>query len=499
MKSFWQREKYLLLAIGLHLTITLPLAWSLNLWLDEAWTLQTTNGSLAFVWKEAIQGERQAPLYFLILTVWRFLNDSLFFARLFSIFCTAGAILIFAKVIRDFLPDVWQKVLIFLFALHPFLIWAATEARSYALVILLSGWLVWLWQEGYVKAENKKKQAAFLVLCVVSLYTNYYLGFLLVGFAAALTAFHRWSALKWYLLQMGIVAVAILPLISIVSQQFRVNADYYRAPTSFLEVLLFTWWNIHYLVLPIGDERLAPVRTWFVRIVIAALVILWFQNRQNETGNRMLALMALASVIIAFYIAVYFLVGESYVSMRHLAGLFLPLLLLFAAVLAAVPPRRVWLPTTTLLLFLFATNLYQEYAPLAKFGDWERTAKFLQINEQADEPIAVFMAYDQMPLRFYYNGVNEIIPAPVEHDWNPEAAKGTTERWRRQINFITEQIPVERRRIWLVTDNICGSPSEPQTSIECQPLEDFVNTHYVVERSEYFFKRKVRLLKRRDN
>ena len=78
--------------IAVHLALALPLAWLLNIWADEASTLHTTQNGLAYAFRHAAADERQAPLYFWILGLWRDLNGSIFFARLFSLICVAAAI-----------------------------------------------------------------------------------------------------------------------------------------------------------------------------------------------------------------------------------------------------------------------------------------------------------------------------------------------------------------------------------------------------------------------
>lgn len=62
----------------LQLLLTLPLAARLNLWLDEAYSLHTTGGGTLRALDEAIRHELQAPLYFIVLQLWRELDHSLF-------------------------------------------------------------------------------------------------------------------------------------------------------------------------------------------------------------------------------------------------------------------------------------------------------------------------------------------------------------------------------------------------------------------------------------
>ena len=88
-------KKIVLILIFVHLAIALPLAFRLNIWTDEASTLYTTQKGFFQAFQNLFTDEKQAPLYFLFLSLWRKLNDSIFFARLFSIICSALAIVAF--------------------------------------------------------------------------------------------------------------------------------------------------------------------------------------------------------------------------------------------------------------------------------------------------------------------------------------------------------------------------------------------------------------------
>ena len=86
--NFDKNQNYLIhLIVCLNLAITVPLAAILNIWTDEAYTLNTTGKNLSYALVQAINFESQAPLYFILLNIWRSVNDSIFWARLFSIIC----------------------------------------------------------------------------------------------------------------------------------------------------------------------------------------------------------------------------------------------------------------------------------------------------------------------------------------------------------------------------------------------------------------------------
>jgi uncharacterized membrane protein len=128
--------------IVVHLAIAVPLAYLLNIWADEASTYYSTQHGLIHALQNAANDEKQAPLYFWLLSVWRLLDGSIFFARLFSVVCSVAAIKVFSGLALRMLQPRAALLATAFFALHPFLFWASTETRVYSLVILLSAALV---------------------------------------------------------------------------------------------------------------------------------------------------------------------------------------------------------------------------------------------------------------------------------------------------------------------------------------------------------------------
>ena len=67
-----ESKKFVYLLILLHLAVTLPLAYILNIWVDEASTLYNTEHGFTHTLQNIFHTEKQAPLYFLLLSLWRF-------------------------------------------------------------------------------------------------------------------------------------------------------------------------------------------------------------------------------------------------------------------------------------------------------------------------------------------------------------------------------------------------------------------------------------------
>src|ERR1043165_7205748 len=92
------------LLIGVHLAIAVPLAWYLNIWSDETSSLYSTEHGFVYAFQNAAAFERQAPLYFWLLSLWRELNGSIFFARIPSIIASVASIWLFARLVSRYLP-----------------------------------------------------------------------------------------------------------------------------------------------------------------------------------------------------------------------------------------------------------------------------------------------------------------------------------------------------------------------------------------------------------
>ncbi len=73
----FDEKKFLLILIFLHLAIALPLAFQLNIWVDEASTLYTTQNGFVQAFRNLFSDEKQAPLYFFWLSLRRKINDSI--------------------------------------------------------------------------------------------------------------------------------------------------------------------------------------------------------------------------------------------------------------------------------------------------------------------------------------------------------------------------------------------------------------------------------------
>ena len=496
----------------LHLLIALPLAYILNIWVDEASSLYTTENGLFQAFRNVFADEKQAPLYFLLLSVWREINHSIFFARIFSIIFSLLAIRVFYDLARKLFDARAACFITAVFAFHPFLIWASVEIRVYSLVILLSALLLKFWFEINFQRTDAKTQRRteifYILISIIALYTNYYLGFLLVGNFCALLILRKWRAAKNYFLQMIVVGISILPLLWAIKSQFAANTNRFQADKSLVVGLKFLW--NHFLTFVLPTELFPPeettnisfVRIWLVRLAILAGVVLLFKNRKIFDKN-ILAFGTIGALVFGFILLAYFLLGEIFVEIRHAAMLFVPLILFVGLVFQEILTRRReeakaprFKPIfagllAVLLIGFFSYSIYTLYPHFTKRGDWARVGAFLEQHEKPDQPIIVFTAFDAPALPYNYKGVNKILPDEKFFDWEFEAEAGSADSWRRQTEFIISEIPADAAEIWLLTNEKCAVKDA------CAPLENFVRANYTIIEEKDFYKEKVRLLRKK--
>ena len=491
-------KKFILLLISTHLVITLPFAYFLNVWADEASTLTTTENGVAATFAD-FYNEKQAPLYFLLMGLWREINGSIFFARLFSILCSALAIKLFFDLAKKLYSEKASFFITAVFALHPFLIWASLEIRVYSLIVLLSIALLNLFYEGFLnrrEEEIHRFQVFYILTAIVALYTNYYFGFLLVGNFCALLALNRWRAARIYFWQMLVVGIALLPLAWLINLQFAGRAGVFQAEKSLTEGARIFWHHFLTFVLPTeiypaeDASYISIFRVWFARFAILAAIVT-FIGKREKLNEKTLTFGIIVFVINLFLFTVYFAISPQIVAIRHASVLFVPTLIFVGLILAKIMPPRSPAILAILLTVFFSYSIFALYPNLAKRGDWARVGEYIEKNEKPNQPILVFTTYDALVLPYHYRGMNVILPDEKFFDWAAEDAEGSPNSLKKEIDFFISEIPPEVQEIWLATHEIC------QIKESCQPLENFIDANYTIVEMKDFYKEKLFLLRKK--
>jgi 4-amino-4-deoxy-L-arabinose transferase-like glycosyltransferase len=476
---------------GLYVAIALPLAARLDIWIDEAYTLATTGQGARHALHQALFFEQQPPLYFVLLSLWRTLDGGVLFARLFSVLCGLATLFAVAALSRRWLPEAHPAWLTALAGLNPFFFYAVLEIRTYALALLLSALLLLLLHDGYLAPEPRKgARVGFGLVAVAALYTQYYLGFLLVAGAVALLATRRWRPLRDYLLAMAAVAACFAPMVWLIPRQVSAQGAGERA--SVLEGVQSLAGRIQEYAWP--TEGLPAALRPALRVGFLLALVLLVLIRRRAVRRREVAVWTLtAAAVLLFLAARVGITGPHLMQPRHTAALYLPALLtVFSAVLLLAEPRRRWALRiwTGALILLTAASMIKTYRALARIGDWARVANFLERNVRPGEPILVLTAEAAIPLKHYYRGPNPLLPLPAEEDFKVYDTRELELRSEWEIDAAMVRMPGDRRSVWVVTHPL--HPDWLGIDYGFGVLEGYLAKRYRVERSVRFYGTRVR-------
>jgi uncharacterized membrane protein len=476
-----------------HLCITLPLSVLLNIWVDEAYSLHTTAHGIGEAWRRALSFEMQPPFYFVLLSLWRFLSPSLFHARLLSVCCAAATLPLVAGLSRRYLPEASPSWLVAAVAFHPFFIWAALETRPYALAILLSSALLWLFFDGYLAATSTGLgRRLHGVVAFVALLTQYYLGFLLLSAAVALVVQKRWRSLATYVAHMLAVGLAFAPMLLIIPAQVANHSGTVTVRVPVLYGARLIAWRVAAFVWP-ASWAPVPVQ-WALFWGLAAVIGVALLVRPRSGAWTAVAVIAVVQSAL-FWMALR-ATAEELAQPRHLAALFLPVLIALLGLLRSAHGNRALWAWALIAGISYTAALAVRYRPLAKDGDFSRVAAFIMANEKAGQPIVVFGSEAALPLSFYYRGPNRIVPLPRPASlevFDPRLfALGTEAQIEEELGGDVTRSGA----LWLV---LAMQPPCRFLDVDyhCDTLDAFVSRRYSTERTEAFYKTTVKLLERR--
>ena len=374
--------------VGVTLVIGIFLSARSSLTTDEAFTLHTTGRTLRHAWDEARSFEMQPPLYFLLMTLWRKLARGLEFMRLFSTLCVCLSLIQFRRLSQLLRIGGGWWDLALLAALTPRVLWAAAEARVYALALLLvSSMLVAAAQLWFVRSEPAWRPALLFILTAYgALMTQYYSGFVIAGiFSGCLLLRDRrgwwvWAALTLLLLPW-------LPVILAQVHEHPTGTNTARTGTLWLNLLevLFRW------------SPLVQRHSGRIVLVLLAGALLWqlVRQRRPDAADRRLLLIGMLPALL---LAALRLSGAALVEPRHWIPAVPGLLLLWGLGLTRIadPSRR---QRTAVAVFLFWGVALADFVRGYEKPEWKAVASAIR-TRPGTQPV-VLRRMDGLALRYY--------------------------------------------------------------------------------------------------
>ena len=475
----------------IHFAVVVWLSATLNVWVDETYSMNTTSRDLPYAVSQALIIEEHPPFFFIVLWFWRQISESVFWGRMLTALCTLGFLLVAWRVVKRALPAIHPAWVIAPIAANPYVIYAGTEMRAPAMNLLLSGVLMWFFIEGFLIESPKRWAAvAYGVASIVALYTYYYLGFLLLANGIALLLTRRPRQIAWYYGLMAVTAIAYTPMWLALPSQSDAFAQ--RLPFSLslpggfrlmIERIQAYLWPSNGFSLP-GKTR------WIVPGLIAMCVgVSLFINRRR-VGKPLVVMFVLTAVLATAYSLLAWKLGWRAMLARHAMPIALPAYLCVFGVFSLYadgPRRRVLAAWTAVAAVTCGLGLYTMFKPAAKPGDWKRVAEFIRANEQSHQPILVFPAMSAHPFSYHYKGSNEIVPIPrpetfVRYNHPDDALQNEFE-----IETALAQIPYSVDSAWVVVDCDPESCGDQIRDHNLEILQKFLEENYTIEETRSFF------------
>ncbi|MCW6035955.1 glycosyltransferase family 39 protein [Spirulina subsalsa FACHB-351] len=478
----------------------MPLTFHLNIWIDESFSLHATDSNLATAIHEAISFGARPPAYFILLFLWRQLHSSIFFARLLSILLGVIVIALIPQLSKQYLPKLNPYWLTLLAAFNPYFIWAVLEIREYPLILLWSALLLVTFFKGYLTDHQPRlNQIVYGFVAILSLYTYYYLAFILVSHGLILLLQRKWRKVRAFALCMFINALLFIPYLAILKSQLSVA----ESRKSSLEITFSSLLDsVKYLTrmgvsLAFRKEIISQdyANHWLSYLIIGIGLIAILILKRHLLTPISWSIILLNLGLFGIFIAVINLLGKHTVLPRHLILLFLPILLMTGLLIYLISQsvktnqrQYLALALVSLILVLNLTSTYIIYQPMAKEGDQKRVSHYLKQNAQPSEEIFVFSNCYNLALSYYDHGSNKLHPLPAELDFSRPSLEQQTlspEETQKLLNNLSQY-----QSIWWVKADFCD------LNLTCSQIDDFLTQNYVLKQQQDFYKADVSLLEK---
>lgn len=471
----------------LYSGILFYLCSQLNVWVDETYTLNTTSRNLKEVISQAYNFEGQSPVYFVILSFWRYISSTVFFARLFSVCCVGTAAWLFYRLVNLVAGNGSSKWLVVIFLLNPFTVWAALEIRLYAFVLLLSVATIYSFFLFYTK--NKSKYLfLFLAVCVVGVYTQYFFTLLIAALAFAVLVFKGWKACLKFCLYLLPVVLLFLPNLFFLQEQVRL-AQTEKIDYSLTGKFILALHSPQNLLLSLQMVSLDKKIRWLISAVFFAAVFFayfkWYKTARVNKGpyfeiiNVVILSVAVFVLLLSIVVTV---IGVDYQD-RYLTVSFPLFILVFTLfnIHSVLNQRLIF----TVVAGFYITLLTINYSSMVKQYDFKSLANYIDTIEKEDEPVLVYHGTVSLSLKYYYKGQNRIVPLPDTVKYNSDTFLGEIKD-TLELKQSIEAVNTTTQSYLLVTDL---AEQKYAADANRKIINDYLNAHYTISLDTLFYGR----------
>jgi uncharacterized membrane protein len=396
--------------------------------IDETYTLNTTRQDLGSVIHSSLVMEMQPPLYFAVLKIWRVVDDSILWARIFSILCMSFSILAFYRLSGLAFEDNRRLLMTVLFALNPFTFWAAQEIRVYALAIFLVIIQNDLFFRHFLKDEypSIKIRIILVIISLISVLTNIYLAIPLIANFILLFACKQYKHLLRYIADMALPVILILLVfwfmpLNKISHFYLQDENSIDKPLNYIYQLAARF-NIFLSGLSKGD---LPFLDWhnayrIIGIILyAALFYRIYRQAQLILSKRRLRYIGYLFIIGILLILMYFIVKEDAQYLRHSFYIYPALLLAFSIVMF-LNNDKITQYIVILLLFTYTGRNWVYYSSNRKSEGLVQIKALIENKEESAQSIFFYRNMTGCIFRELYQGKCPLFYLPKPFDFGKE-------------------------------------------------------------------------------
>ena len=467
--------------------IIIFLAGYLNIWEDEFYSLNTSSKTLSYAYHQSNFFELQPPSYFLLLTIWRSISDSILWARMLNvlfIIITQILIYIFFTKITEKKKAVFLSVL---FLLNPTIVYFLLEIRLPALLILLSaGATILFFNTYYCNNISHIKRIIFVLIAITGLFTQFYFGFLLFANALVLLINGKKRTFWLYIIDMIIPLCLVLLSIPQIMRSADVHAVaspvYNRIGLDFLnEIRILTSQITFGYFMPL-DFLTIGIWKWIFRASFILLFsILIFRLRKKPEFHNFFSFLLISIIVYLFFVLVTFQFGKYSVLLpKYTIIIFVPIFISIVLLLLHAGNRLFYI-FVFLLSIIYSTQNFKRYDELYKHHDFKSLGNYIKQDEEPGQDIFVYNNIKSDVLKIYYNGINKIYPILEPFSFQSEYSP---EKWLLTKNDVHEL--GERIKGYDIFYIVVFENEHPEFLEFHKYLTHFFSTNYKIEEEKYF-------------
>jgi len=394
---------------------------SQSYWADEALTAYEAQLPFGAMVNTVAHVETTPPLYFVLIWLWaKVFGTGEAALRSFSALAGIATVPVAYLAARELFSRWAGVVAAALVALDPFLIWYSQEARSYILLVALSG-ASFLF---FVRARtdpSRRNLVWWVVLSALALATHFFAGFLVIPEAAWLLWRFRARAVKLAVAAVALAQLAMLPFALIDTSHGAGWVHLIPLKNRIAQVPLEFAVSSIYRRATISEGLIGGL---VLTLVVAALIALRGDSA-TRAGAKVAGAIAAVAILAPLALG---LIGPDYFLARNVIPAMIPLAAVIAAA-CSLPRARLagGVLTGALLAMFIAATVHIDNSDYLQRPDWRDVAHAIGAAPQTRGILAAGGSTAN-PLKLYLPHVNWVQPHTREVVISEVDVVGTRQR-----------------------------------------------------------------------